>query len=195
MTSSVRGRKQPELWGAALRFWAQQTNWMVTHPTPMSSHSFHSCPLPAFIHGNTIASTGIFRDLQLFPSTFSYLYSQIYYFNGLRVRVFHHVEIAQFPSVAKGPHSAFLVYPRLIWLWAFIFCKGWAEQGKRAFRWRVLEKGGLKSQQSLGNCTACRNCRCVEKNLSASPAFLHSAMHSCETGQQSRAEATSKLWR
>lgn len=82
-----------------------------------------------------------------FPNTFSYFSSHIYHFNGCRI--FHHVEIALFPSLAKGPHPARLVHPRLIWLQAF--CKGWVEHRKRAFRWRVLEKYSLKGQQSCNS--------------------------------------------
>lgn len=99
--------------------------------------------LPTWMH---IAST-IVGYVQLFPNTVSYFYSHIYHFNGCRI--LHHVEITPFPSVTKGSHPACLVYPRLIWFWAF--CKGWVERGKTAFRWRVLEKCGHKGQQSCNS--------------------------------------------
>lgn len=99
--------------------------------------------LPTWMH---IAST-IVRYVQLFPNTVSYFYSHIHHFNGCRI--LHHVEITPFPSVTKGSHPACLLYPRLIWFWAF--CKGLVERGKTAFRWRVLEKCGHKGQQSCNS--------------------------------------------
>lgn len=98
--------------------------------------------------------------MQLFPNAISYFYSHIYHFNG--GRILHHIEIAQFPSVAKGSHPACLVYPGLIRFWAF--CKRGVEWGKRAFRWRVSEKCVLKSQPSCNSHgRVLRECTALEK--------------------------------
>lgn len=131
-------------------------------------YSFFIPSLPTFIHVNVHCFNWNLQLCATISQYFSYFCSHIYHFNGCRL--FHHVEIAQFPPVAEGPHPECLVYPSLPWPWAF--CNGWVERRERAFGWRVMEKCALKSQQScnslgrgLDNSIVYRNCRAMENDL------------------------------